>query len=567
DPLSVSASIIAVIQCADRIAQLCRYYIGAVDDYPKDLRSILIEASFLKALLESLKFLIDCEGSSSPMLKTLGGEEGPLAWCHRTVRELESLFPATPPQVTPNSNRGRRLKLVMGQLAWPFRQEKARVLLAQIQQHKGTISLAISSEALRDIKEIRFDLGAVCRMLSGSETSNICTWVEQTNPSEILNRAVADYEEGTGDWIVRTPEWKIWMNPNDSRRGLWVHGIPGAGKTVLASYAIREVIRTLRRPNTGKSICAYYYCQHAHNQDESTPALRWIVSQLCRAAKRVPEPLYESYRLRQLPSAKGLLQHLESILGHFERAFIIIDALDESQSRENLLRVIRNILCDTRFSKIRLLVTSREYADIEREMLNIATPLSMSNAFVREDIRKVIAVTLRSNSIFQQWPEAFRVEVEDALSAGAKGMFRWAVCQLDILRRLRYQKMAREAIKKLPRTLDETYERIFSSIAPEDVDLVRHCLWWTMFHNTVWDSIVPLPCKILIDTYYLMTGKEMADDQPLIADVEILKEACGCLLSFTCDNHGGFNVNLAHYTVREYLESSRSATGQSIFFS
>jgi hypothetical protein len=356
------------------------------------------------------------------------------------------------------------------------------------------------------------------------------------------------------------------MNPNDSRRGLWVHGIPGAGKTVLASYAIREVIRTLQEPNTGNSICAYYYCHHAHNQDESTPALGWIVSQLCRAAKRVPEPLYESYRLRQLPSAKSLLQHLESILDHFERAFIIIDALDESQSRKNLLRVIRNILCDTRFNKIRLLVTSREYADIEREMLSIATPLSMSNTFVKEDIRKVVAATLRSNSIFQQWPESFRVEVEEALSSGANGMFRWAVCQLDILRRLRYQNLARETIKKLPRTLDETYERIFSSIAPEDVGLVRHCLWWTMFHNTIWDSIVPLTSQILIDTYYLMTGKEMADDQPLIADVEILKEACGCLLSFTCDNHGGFNVNLAHYTVREYLESSRSSTGQSILF-
>jgi hypothetical protein len=148
DPLSVGASIIAVIQCADRIAQLCRYYIGAVDDYPKDLRSILIEASSLKALLENLKYLIDCDGSLSPMLKTLGGEEGPLAWCQSTVRELESLFPASPPQATPNANRGKRLKLIMDQLAWPFRQEKARVLLAQIQQHKGTISLAISSEAL-----------------------------------------------------------------------------------------------------------------------------------------------------------------------------------------------------------------------------------------------------------------------------------------------------------------------------------------------------------------------------------------------------------------------------------
>ncbi|KAK1757128.1 hypothetical protein QBC47DRAFT_342171 [Echria macrotheca] len=567
DPVSAVASIIAVVQCTDRIVQLCRYYIEAVDDYPKDLRSILIEASTLKALLENLRCLIDCDGSSSPMLKILGGEEGPLEGCRRAAAELESLFPASS-ETTAGASRRKRLKQVVGQLAWPFRQEKARVLLAQVQQHKATINLAISSEALHDVKESKNGFGAVCRMLNDSETSDVCTWVEQNNPSELHNRAVADYEAGTGDWITRTPEWKTWIDAKDSQRCLWIHGIPGAGKTVLASYAIRQIIRTIKEPNSGNSVCAYYYCYHARNQDESTPALRWIVSQLCRASNRVPEPLYEAYRLRRLPSTDDLLQHLETILEQFKRAFIVIDALDESQSREKLLHAIQKIQCDTRFTKIRLLVTSREYADIEREMLSIAaTPLSMSNEFVKDDIRKFIAATLRSNSLFQKWPEAFRVEVEEALSSGAKGMFRWAVCQLDILRRLRYQNMVREAIKNLPQTLDETYERIFSLIADEDVDLVRHCLWWTMFHNVLWDSDLPLMSNILIDTYYLMTGKEVVDDQPLVTDVEILREACGCLLSFSLSKYGGHKVNLSHYTVREYLESGRSHTGRSALFS
>ena len=95
DPLSVGAGIIAVVQVADRIVELCRFYIGAVDDYPKDLRSILIETSTLKALFENIKFLIDSDGGSSPMLKTLGGEEGPIAGCQRTVSELELMFPAS----------------------------------------------------------------------------------------------------------------------------------------------------------------------------------------------------------------------------------------------------------------------------------------------------------------------------------------------------------------------------------------------------------------------------------------------------------------------------------------
>ncbi|KAK4141538.1 uncharacterized protein C8A04DRAFT_14034 [Dichotomopilus funicola] len=564
DPISLTASIIAVTQGADRIAQLCRYYIGAVDDYPRDLRTILIETSTLKALFENLGFLIESDGDSSPMLKSLDGGEGPIAGCQRTISELEFLFPTSSANTTQKTKR-KRVKTTLAQLAWPFRQEKARTLLGQLVQHKTTINTAISSDALRDIKEIRRDLRAVCRMLSASETSDVCTWLEHTNPSNIHNKAVADYEQGTGDWITRTPEWSNWMKSTD--RCLWVHGIPGAGKTVLASFAIRQVIRDLKESGDANSTCAYYYCHHAHNQDEAVPALRWIVSQLCRVARRVPQPLYEAYHLRRLPNIEELLQHLESILGHFARVSIVIDALDESQSRETLLRLIRDILGDPRFVKIRLLATSRQYSDIEREMLSIATPLSMSNSFVEEDIRRVIAAGLKSNPIFQQWPAAFRTEVEAALSSGAKGMFRWAVCQLDILRRLKHQNRVREAIKNLPETLDETYERIFSCIAPEDVDLVRHCLWWTMFHNAVWDLEVLLPTQVLIDTYYLMTGKELADDEPLVPNLEILKDSCGCLLSFQAtDENGDFKVSLAHYTVREYLESSRSSTGQSRLF-
>lgn len=147
EPLSIGASIIAVVQAADRIAQLCRYYIGAVDDYPKDLRLILIETSTLKALLDNLKFLIDSDGDSSPILESLDGEEGPIAGCRRTVSELELLFPASSATTT-QKPKPKRVKITLAQLAWPFRQEKARALLAQLVQHKTTINTAISSEAL-----------------------------------------------------------------------------------------------------------------------------------------------------------------------------------------------------------------------------------------------------------------------------------------------------------------------------------------------------------------------------------------------------------------------------------
>jgi len=44
DLLSAAASIIAVVQIADRIVALCKAYITGVNDAPTELRAILIES-------------------------------------------------------------------------------------------------------------------------------------------------------------------------------------------------------------------------------------------------------------------------------------------------------------------------------------------------------------------------------------------------------------------------------------------------------------------------------------------------------------------------------------------
>ena len=85
----------------------------------------------------------------------------------------------------------------------------------------------------------------------------------------------------------------------------------------------------------------------------------------------------------------------------FDNVFIVVDALDESQPRENLLDILQIIVNDyVRFGKIKLLATSWEYVSIKRVMLRILTPLSMSNSFVVEDIRRYVAACVQSSTVF-----------------------------------------------------------------------------------------------------------------------------------------------------------------------
>lgn len=48
-----------------------------------------------------------------------------------------------------------------------------------------------------------------------------------------------------------------------------------------------------------------------------------------------------------------------------------------------------------------------------------------------------------------------------------EGRFRWVSCQLDSLEKCLKPHDLRAALKKLPRTLDETYARILSKIPPD----------------------------------------------------------------------------------------------------
>jgi hypothetical protein len=144
DPFSAFASAIAVVQLADRIAELCKAYITGVKDAPADLRAILIEVGSLKCVLEVIELLDPSKGSSSNVT-ILAKLNSPLQGCRGALESLEAVFPT--PSETPNSGKRQRIELSLARLAWPFKREKALKLLEELGRHKATISLGLTTEA------------------------------------------------------------------------------------------------------------------------------------------------------------------------------------------------------------------------------------------------------------------------------------------------------------------------------------------------------------------------------------------------------------------------------------
>ncbi|KAF5586691.1 ankyrin repeat [Fusarium pseudocircinatum] len=565
DPLSIGASVLAFIGLADRIIRTCKHYIETIEDAPKDIQMILGEVTSLRAIIDSIG-----ESSATSLVPNLHEPNGPIKSCHSCLASLEALLPLTMGQ----SKTGKRRKLTLVDLAWPLKQSKVRKLLAEISHHKATLLLAMSGDMSRDLKEIKTGIERLQGTISESETREIIRWLERTNPSSLHNIAFDKHEPLTTAWVTNSSQWKDWVSLESETRLMWIYGLPGAGKTVLASYVIEE-LEKLCEPADGR-FCSYYYCHYSHNQDEAVPFLSWIIGQACRQISWIPPELKRLHDRGCESTSADLTQTLEIILQKLDSLYIVIDAVDESTPREELLSIIETLTVDERFEKIRILATSRQYFDIEHSLGEISESISMSNKMVDADIRRFERARLRSSHRLKRWHERFD-EIEDILAAMAQGMFRWAECQIQAIERLRDQSKLQQLLSDLPKDLGETYVRIFEAIPEEDRPLVRCILTWVIGHSQAnWVYHVGVNAKLLLSAVtYDHFGYETVGQNSII-DLEYLQEICSCLITVRHVSGDIFHwpigesprlqnkestddqdlyVSLAHYTVLEFLVS------------
>lgn len=139
DPLSVTASCIAILQLSGAIINTCYDYRSRVKSAVKDASRIVNELNSLRSIIESLFILLEDEAESRPheksALKELAREDGPLTQCEA---ELEVLKNDLGPK------EGWRATKAM--LLWPLKESDVRRLLQTIERTKSTLQLALAAD-------------------------------------------------------------------------------------------------------------------------------------------------------------------------------------------------------------------------------------------------------------------------------------------------------------------------------------------------------------------------------------------------------------------------------------
>ncbi|KAK8065801.1 hypothetical protein PG997_012548 [Apiospora hydei] len=471
-------------------------------------------------------------------------------------------------------------------LNWIAVKDEALEILQQLKTQRQNIILFLQigiaqgvQAMVIDVKNTNKIVHVVQAQMNDSEMREYKRWwttiIDEIKAMHREKRS--NQEPRTCKWITLEQNWINWLgrasedgtNIAPSSRFCWIWGIPGSGKTVMASFLIDQVAN-----DKGQRNCSYYYCLHSRGKDETEDFLRCVVKDLQKKVEHIPVILRQRFNEDARPTEDDLLESLIHLAEKLKRVYIIVDAIDESRNREHIARVLYKIGTSNSFRRISLLVASRNEADI-REIFTGQSPpcveIPMSGAGVKDDMRRLAHSELVK---FQDWSETMTARVENALVDRAQGMFRWLVCQLDLVKRLNQETFCDEAyilreIRNFPEDLFGTYERILAQIKGEDREFARTALALLCNPRT------PIPsAEILVEAslYKIELGKIGK------YNVELLRKVCSCLVTvakrrqtrqapkFYYPEEQEHRAALAHYTVKEYLFSKHAAEGVASFF-
>lgn len=198
------------------------------------------------------------------------------------------------------------------------------------------------------------------------------------------------------------------------------------GKTVLSATVVENLLQ--EGPNIA---AAYYYFDfnEAAKQDHNK-MLRSLVLQLFSKHGSIPEPLASLFKSCQDGAKPSQTQDLEKLFKAFiessEKTFIVLDALDECEDRQELLDFIETAIA-WGLENLNVIVTSRklkEFDDFFGDQLQGKNRLSIQNQRVDVDIHSFVHGKLQNDRRFRRWQRHPKVqeEIETRLMEKSGGM-------------------------------------------------------------------------------------------------------------------------------------------------
>ncbi|KAL8877180.1 MAG: hypothetical protein Q9198_004760 [Flavoplaca austrocitrina] len=258
------------------------------------------------------------------------------------------------------------IKGTLRAFVWTLDKAYTQEILGKIERVKTRVILALQGDTFKLLQAINADLAVTAgidnrvsvltsdigKLRTDGELQrreNILEWLSPLNFFQTQQDTFARREDGTGQWFIESGVFQDWLS--GTNRTLCCTGIPGAGKSILASVVI-DFLRGQYTEQKSVGVAAIY-CNFKERESQ-TPEnlLAGCSTQFIR--QTLPESLVESHRMHSAqktrPTWKEMIQLFEDIVTELDIAYLIVDALDECSEdvRDLLLTFFETLPSNTR---------------------------------------------------------------------------------------------------------------------------------------------------------------------------------------------------------------------------
>ncbi|KAN0071119.1 hypothetical protein V8E54_010550 [Elaphomyces granulatus] len=403
-----------------------------------------------------------------------------------------------------------------------------------------------------DVGSINKNMNSLCSAQEGEHRKRLLDWLSPIDYAKLQSDILCKRQEGTGKWFLKTTAFIEWVE--EKQNTLFCPGIPGAGKTMIASIVVDYLKTSFPDGETG---IAFLYCIYKRRDNQEVDGLlASLLGQLAAWQPIIPESvrkLYDKHLTggKPRPSRDEIREGLHCIIQAYSRIFIVIDALDECKTdpiRDKLLSEVYELQegCD-----IRLMLTFRP--NIVPKAPSSGSVTTLEIRAYEEDIERYLSSQMSQLPRIVQDRNELQRKIKTRIITLVDGILsRFLLAQLyinSLTDKLREKEIdsTLDNMRKGEEGLNKAYDDTINRIGNQQQgfrDLAKRVLLWIVCAKR------PLTTGELRHALAVEPGTSSLDMRSLYTLKDIVSS---CLGLVTVDQDSNI-IRLVHYTTQEYFQ-------------
>ena len=381
DPLSIAASIAGLVALTDTLFRTVIKFSREVKGAKQEIANLATEVRDLSGVLHNLSLLAaSLETCTQETVFRLHHVNS----CRQSIIDVQSKLS----KEVESLERPKTSKSIARRLLWPFTSTETKSLLSDISRHKDTMTLALAADNMKAMMECLSNLSGLDRKVSAMqedirEAKEIATTIAMNekrkeildfflivNPQPSLDVSLRLRHPLTGLWLIDSEPFRQWIESPNAK--LWLSGIPGAGKTVLAGLITQQALQ-LASMTESYGAC-FFFCDY---QDPTSHPLVNIISSLTSQLARQNDEAFEileTYHkslhptrgMPKSPDEQRIKEIFLEMADTFTRVYVVIDGLDECGMDPSIVIGLNSLV--TSSSAVSMAILSRDELHIQERL-------------------------------------------------------------------------------------------------------------------------------------------------------------------------------------------------------